>query len=144
MSKHQLLLLVGALLLFALLYIAPKTPPAKLAEDNDKHSHELPLDQEIETAANQVKSGEAPMKGIFALRDIVKNHPENIKAQQYLADFAVVSGQFDKAIDRCMVILKIDSTFAPAFKTLHEAYKAVNDITNAEKALLKYNELKPD
>ena len=144
MSKHQLFVIVGAVLLFVLLYFAPKKPSATLADQSIKHGHELPLDQEIDNAAKQVLEGTAPMKGIFALRDIVKNHPKNIKAQQYLADFAVISKQFNKAIDRYGVILEIDSTFAPAYKGLYNSYKAINDITNAEIALTKYNQLKSE
>ena len=47
-----------------------------------------------------MSNGSAPMEGIALLMDVADRNPDFLDAQLTLANFAITSGQFDKAIER--------------------------------------------
>lgn len=58
----------------------------------------LPLKMKL--AGTYIEQGTNPMQGIGILLDIVKKDPNNADAQLMLGKFAMMSGQFEKAIQR--------------------------------------------
>lgn len=58
----------------------------------------IPLQMKL--AGMYIEQGTNPMVGITMLLDIVKNDPDNTDAQLMLGKFAMMSGQFEKAVQR--------------------------------------------
>jgi tetratricopeptide (TPR) repeat protein len=54
----------------------------------------------MKLASSYIEQGSNPMQGISMLLDIVKKDPNNADAQLMLGKFAMMSGQFEKAIER--------------------------------------------
>jgi tetratricopeptide (TPR) repeat protein len=54
----------------------------------------------MKLAGTYIEQGTNPMQGIGILLDIVKKDPNNADAQLMLGKFAMMSGQFEKAIQR--------------------------------------------
>lgn len=78
----------------------------------------------IKLAATIVEKGTEPMKGIGMLREVVAEDPANTEAIMELGRFAMVSGQFDKAIGHFTEVTRIDTTISEARFYLADAYAA--------------------
>lgn len=81
--------------------------------------------------------GTPPMEGIGILKNVEQQDPNNVKALINLGYFAIRSGQFEKAEERFVKVLSIDSEFADAYlylADLHEKQKlyskAIEDLEN--------------
>lgn len=82
------------------------------------------LSARIKLAATIVEKGKEPMKGIGMLREVVAEDPANTEAIMELGRFAMVSGQFDKAIGHFTDVTRIDSSISEARFYLADAYAA--------------------
>lgn len=105
----------------------------------DKAHEILPADNAIKTrlASAYVESGKDPMKGIFLLREVVEQEPDNIDAQMNLGFFSMQSGQFDKAVERFNKVLSIDPALTEVRLYLSEALDASGNSGEALKELEK-------
>ncbi len=74
-----------------------------------------------------------PMIGIAPIREIVEKNPDNLYAQLILGLGGIKSGQFDKAIERFLIIVKKQPDDLEAILNLAEAYDRKGDKTNAVK-----------
>lgn len=61
----------------------------------------------MKLAATYIEQGTNPMQGIGMLLDIVKKDPKNADAQLMLGKFAIMSGQFEKAIERLEKVISL-------------------------------------
>ena len=75
--------------------------------------------------------GGSPMEGIQRIRAVAERDSLNLYAQFMLAYGGVLSGQFDKAIERLLRVLKADPTNSEAVFLLAEAYEQKGDAPNA-------------
>ena len=76
--------------------------------------------------------GEAPMKGIGLLKEVLEDDPENINALINLGYFAGKSGQFEKAIERFERVLEIDSAYTDAYLYLSDTYIQMGENEKAQ------------
>ena len=74
-----------------------------------------------------------PMQGILPVREIAKNSPHNMYAQYILALGGKKSGQFDKAIERFLIIFNEEPDNLGISLHLAECYDMKGDKTNAIK-----------
>ena len=74
-----------------------------------------------------------PMEGITPIRDIVAKNPGNMFAQFILGLGGIRSGQFDKAIERFLMVVSKEPDNLEATLNLAEAYERKGDNTNAAK-----------
>ena len=74
-----------------------------------------------------------PMQGILPVREIAKNSPHNMYAQYILALGGKKSGQFDKAIERFLIIFNEEPDNLEISLHLAECYDMKGDKTNAIK-----------
>jgi tetratricopeptide (TPR) repeat protein len=74
-----------------------------------------------------------PMQGILAVREIAEKDPNNLYAQTILGLGGVKSGQFDKAIERFLIVVNKQPNNLEAVFHLAEAYDQKGDKTNAIK-----------
>ncbi len=74
-----------------------------------------------------------PMEGIAPIREIVERDPGNTFAQFILGLGGVKSGQFEKAIERFLIVVKKEPDNLEAALNLAEAYDQHGDKANAVK-----------
>jgi tetratricopeptide (TPR) repeat protein len=72
-----------------------------------------------------------PMEGILPIREIVQRNPGNIYGQMVLALGGKKSGQYDKAIERFLIVVKKDPENIEAVFHIAECYDLSGDKTNA-------------
>ena len=124
--------LVGIIMSMVLLF------PNVSKEFSDKNINRNILDTKVRSAVKMIESGEGnPMEAIFALREVVEVDSNHRDAQFYLGQFSIMSGQWNKAIDRFKKVLRINSSDEYAIESLAiarfqkgEKNGAVEDIKN--------------
>ncbi len=77
------------------------------------------------------------MNGVMILREITDKDPDNITANLILGRYGIVSGQFDKAVQRLEKVLSLDSLNAEAYLYLAEAYESLGERAKAIEMLEK-------
>jgi lipopolysaccharide biosynthesis regulator YciM len=75
------------------------------------------------------------MDGVLILKDVVKKSPNHLKANFILAKFAVVSGQYDKAIIRLEKLISNYPTYTDAYLVLANAYASKGETLKAKQIL---------
>ena len=76
---------------------------------SEEEQASIDLDQKVEEAVLIIQSSEgAPMKGIAMLKEVLEQQPEHVKANFWLGEFSLYSGQFQKAIPRFEMVLKVE------------------------------------
>ncbi|MEI9944080.1 MAG: hypothetical protein WDN26_07620 [Chitinophagaceae bacterium] len=68
-----------------------------------------------------------PMEGIAKIREVTDKDSTNIYAQMTLAKGSLISGQFDKAIDRLMTVYRLQPDNIEATLMLADTYEQKND-----------------
>jgi tetratricopeptide (TPR) repeat protein len=76
---------------------------------------------------------ENPMQGILAIKEIADKNPNNIYAQMMLGLGGVQSGQYDKAAERFLNVIKLQPHNIEAILNLAQVYDRENDRANAIK-----------
>jgi len=102
------------------------------------------LDMQSDLANVIVIGTAAPMRGIQALLDIVKQEPKHLKANTYLARLAITSGQHDKAVERYTNLIAWYPAYADAYLGLGEAHFNLGNKEAAIKSLEQYKGLVRD
>jgi tetratricopeptide (TPR) repeat protein len=82
----------------------------------------------------------SPMEGIQKIRKVADEHPDNIYAQMTLGHASMMSGQFDKAIERFEIVLRAEPNNLEAILSLADASERSGD---REKAISWYNKSLP-
>jgi uncharacterized protein HemY len=83
------------------------------------------------------------MKGIGLLLEVVKQDPNNLKANLNLGMFSMKSGQFEKAVERFKTVIAQKPEVEPYFY-LAESYKQLGMRKEAIAAYQKCKEMMPD
>lgn len=78
-----------------------------------------------------------PMEGIMMLRKLNEDNPKSVKVINQLARLAIRTSQYDRAIERLLVAVGIDSENNTSNCLLAQAYEAKSDTNNAEKYAAK-------
>lgn len=95
-----------------------------------------PLDAKVQEAVAIIQSGEGnPMQAIFALREVIEEDPTHRDAQFYLGQFSMLSGQFDKAVERFEIVLQHHGDDAAAAEGLAQARTQLGDTEGAIQGL---------
>lgn len=120
---------------------------------NERATFCLQKANEIDSNSNEIKTllgaayvegGQEPMKGIFLLREVVSDDPENVDAQLNLGFFSMQSGQFDKAEARFNTVIELKPEMAEVRLYLAEALTAQGKQDLAIKELQKIKEISDD
>lgn len=74
-----------------------------------------------------------PMQGLLPIREIAQKNPGNVYAQMILGLGGKRSGQFDKAIERFLVVVQKQPDNVEAVFNLAECYESKGDKANAVK-----------
>lgn len=99
MKRNQLIALVVAVVAAVLIISLPRNPyEAEVIEEVEGTSV---LDAKVDEAVAIIQNGEgAPMQAIGMLLDVLKEDPNHEKALLWLGNFSMMSGQWEKAVDR--------------------------------------------
>jgi tetratricopeptide (TPR) repeat protein len=91
----------------------------------EKAQKKLPNDDAVKTQLGvaYVEGSAEPMKGIALLREAVAKDSTNLDAQISLGFFSMKSGQFDKAIKRFQIVMRLRPDLPEAGLYLAEAYQ---------------------
>jgi len=144
-SKGQVIAVISALALAAVIVVLPKTVP--FDADNQKvdvEGAEETLEMQITEGISSVLQSEAPMQGIMMLRQVLEKEPGNVKANLALAVFSVVSGQYEKAFDRFQQVLNAEQKDEGAAKFLAQVYAREGKIEMIIGSMTKYKTMIED
>lgn len=72
-----------------------------------------------------------PMEGILKIREVVEKDSTNVYAQLMLAKGSLISGQYDKAISRLLLISRLQPNNLEAVLLLADLYERTGDKDNA-------------
>lgn len=99
MSRNTYIALGVTIVAAVVIFSLPRTPfQEEKVQVKEKVSA---LDIKVDEAVAIIQSGEgAPMVAIGMLLDVLKEDPNHEKALMWLGNFSMMSGQWDKAIDR--------------------------------------------
>jgi len=86
----------------------------------------------------------SPMEGIGLLRSVVDKDPTNTRAILQLGHFSVISGQFQKALERYRQALAIDPLLDEAYFFIGDTYAKMGQTDSAFIFLNKYKELQQE
>lgn len=89
------------------------------------------LDARIGLASVLVSGGSTPMEGIMMLREMDAENPDNIRINLELGKFSVMSGQFDKALERFDRVLQKDSLNLQARYMKAQSFLGIQDTAKA-------------
>jgi len=101
-------------------------------------------DAKISMAVAYLEGQTEPMKGVMLLREITDQDPDNITANLILGKYGIVSGQFDKAVQRLQKVLSVDSLNVDACLYLARAYEGMGDKAKAIETLERCKSLVND
>lgn len=87
---------------------------------------------------------EKPMQGVSLLLGIVREDPENVRAQLILGRYGIMSGQFEKAVERLETVTTLDPKNSEAFFYLGEAYNGLGNMPKAIESFEKCRSLVDD
>ena len=73
----------------------------------------------------------SPMEGISMILQVIREDSSNIYAQMMLGHGSVISGQYDKAIDRFETVLRLDPLNLEAILLMAEVYERKGDKVTA-------------
>ena len=99
MSRNTYIALGVTIVATVAIFSLPRTP---FQEEKLQLKEEASaLDVKVDEAVAIIQSGEgAPMVAIGMLLDVLREDPNHEKALMWLGNFSMMSGQWDKAIDR--------------------------------------------
>lgn len=83
------------------------------------------IDYKISLASAIMELGEEVMQGVQILLGIIEKNPDHIPANLILGRYGIISGQYDKAIQRLEKVVKLDPTNTEAYFYLAEAYNGI-------------------
>jgi len=114
---------LGLIVLFLLLPIQPKSA---LDKANSPVADSVKIQQAI-----QLVNGPQPMQGIQMLLAMVEENPKNVEAHFVLGEFAIRSGQMEKAVARFNTIIELQPQNTLAYIYKGEALMQMDSVQSA-------------
>ena len=106
MKKNQIIAVLLAVIAAVVLMLGPRT--AAVEEAVPAATENIGLDAKVDEAVAIIQSGEgAPMQAIGMLLEVLKENPDHEKALMWLGNFSMMSGQWEKAVDRFHHLIRI-------------------------------------
>jgi predicted Zn-dependent protease len=97
----------------------------------------------IDNAVDIINSGQAPMEGILALKELADADEPNLRANMLLGKFSVQSGQAEKARERFLKVLELEPNHLEAtwdFAMLNMKMGALEDAVEGFKICVAKDE----
>lgn len=114
---------LGLIVLFLLL---PTQPKSAVDKANSPIADSVKIQQAIELV-----NGPQPMQGIQMLLSMVEENPKNVEAHFVLGEFAIRSGQMEKAVARFNTIIELQPQNTLAYIYKGEALMQMDSVESA-------------
>ncbi len=114
---------LGLIVLFLLL---PNQPKSAIDKANSPVADSVKIQQAI-----QLVNGPQPMQGIQMLLSMVEENPNNVEAHFVLGEFAIRSGQMEKAVARFNTIIELQPQNTLAYIYKGEALMQMDSLETA-------------
>ena len=114
---------LGLIVLFLLL---PQQPKSAIDKANSPIADSVKIQQAIELV-----NGPQPMQGIQMLLSMVEENPNNVEAHFVLGEFAIRSGQMEKAVARFNTIINLQPQNTLAYIYKGEALMQMDSLETA-------------
>jgi len=99
LKKSTLIAFFGAVVIALVLWQLPRTPHQDVEAITSEEGN--PFDAKVDEAVTIIQNGEgAPMQAIGMLLEVLREDPNHEKALLWLGNFSMMSGQWEKAVDR--------------------------------------------
>jgi predicted Zn-dependent protease len=99
LKKSTLIAFFGAVVIALVLWQLPRTPHQDVEAITSEEGN--PFDAKVDEAVAIIQNGEgAPMQAIGMLLEVLREDPNHEKALLWLGNFSMMSGQWEKAVDR--------------------------------------------
>lgn len=152
MKKGPIIAIVVAVGLTVVIYMAPKTEEALLKEAPSTEQTQtatsektLLLDKKVDEAVVIINNAQgAPMRGITMLREVIEEDPNHVKANYWLGEFSLMSGQLEKAAPRFIKILEVDPANAEAATKLVQVYIELQQKEKAKDVVVVFETKNPN
>ncbi len=151
MKIGQIIVVVAALVLTVLIYNFSRTPndadlPTQEAEEVATVASENPaLDAKVEEAVNMIQSGNgAPMQAIGLLREVIQVDSNHVGANFWLGEFSLMSGQYDKAIERFNKLLQMQPANAEFCIKLAQSYQGAGQTSKGVEVINAFIAANPE
>ncbi|MCH8554585.1 MAG: tetratricopeptide repeat protein [Schleiferiaceae bacterium] len=148
MQKGVIVVLLGGILLGGALYMAPRWPSednARLEEEINRETSATTLDEKVAEATRIISEGSRPpMEAIGLLREVVEEDPNHLMANYRLGEFSVMSGQYEKGIERFEKVLEIDPLNSGAIRYLAISFNETGATDKAIAVIENYLQENPN
>lgn len=146
MKVGPIIAVAGAVGITVGLYFANRMPSEeKLTENRMRETEQQmmeaqsTLDDKVAQAVEIIQGGEQPpMVAIGLLREVLAEDPQHYEALMWMGEFSVMSGQYDKAVDRYSEILNYYPSDVVALNKLVGAYLSIEQKDEAVSALQEF------
>ena len=146
MKRNQFIAIAIATVAAVVVFLLPRTPKsAETMMDQPEASGQTELDAKVDEAVAIIQNGQgAPMQAIGMLLDVLKENPDHEKALLWLGNFSMMSGQWDKAVDRFHHLSQLHPEVELYTVNKVESLLAKGDTTSAVSAATEYVQAYPD
>ena len=101
------------------------------------------IEAKIDSAIQKVQGG-SPMEGIFMLREVLEEEPDNVRAIVQMGMFSLQSGQYDKALSRFNKASELEPKNMDLMMYQGMAYAGLDSTEKAVEIFEKYKTLIDD
>ena len=152
MKKGQIIAIVIAVAVAAAVYLADRTPKSAVentVQDGVSKTEQEPveaiLDAKVEEAVKIMQSGnQPPMVAVQMLKEVLQQDSNHVGALSWLGEFSMVSGQFDKAVQRFQKLLTLQPDNEETCIKLARAYHAAGNNVRAQEVMNDFLSAHPD
>lgn len=102
------------------------------------------LDYQVRLGVTFMEDQTQTMQGVQLLLGVVDKDSTHVNANLYLGRFGIISGQYDKAINRLTTVLSVDSANIEAYILMADAQAGKGDTAKAIEYLEQVKALVPD
>lgn len=130
MKSGKIIAIVVAAVVVIAVYMVDRTPEKDVAtevtpQEEAPTTPSVDLDAKVDEAVAIIEGGsQSPMVAIQMLREVIAVDSNHIKANYWLGEFSMMSGQIDKAIPRFAKILRLQPDNVDVCIKLAQAYDA--------------------
>jgi len=125
--------------------VQPKEAPKTEQTNNTDSDKTLLLNKKVDEAVEIINNANgAPMRGITMLREVIEEEPNHVKANYWLGEFSLMSGQLEKAAPRFIKVLEVDPANADAAKSLVTVYIELQEIEKAKDVITVFETKNPN
>ena len=148
MQKGVIIVVLLGILIGVSVYLSPRWPSASetpLEEEIQRETSATTLDEKVAEATRIISEGSRPpMEAIGLLREVIAEDPNHSMANYRLGEFSVMSGQYEKGIERFQKVISLDPLNSGAIRYLAISFNETGETKKAIDVIEAYVSENPD